>query len=1013
MNNKLRHFYPALILLLFAILAYWQASFMFWTFKWDMLDVVLPWRYHTGECLQNGIFPFWNPYQQTGYPIHADLQCPVWYPVTWIVGSLTGYNILILHLLFVLYIFAAGFGMYKLAYYFSSKKIESVIAGTMCMLSGFFVAHGQHFFAIIGAAFVPLVIYFYLKLLESPNIFNLCKLSLFTYLLISGYQALTIITAYLLLTLLVFFIVKNIKNRNKLFSLIKYQFFFGIVIALMCLPIIISLIQISDFTSRFTEGVTLSQAQKFPFSPQSLISIIFPFSTTTGDGFFKTDISMRNAYIGFFGAVFFILALLRKKRSIEWVFLGFGFICLLASFGNYLPVRKFLADFFPMMKQFRMPGYFVVFTIITALISVSMHISAIINSLKNAKYKSLFIVVIVFAGILFINLVSYLKTGSDLAELIKTGDFRKLVTDLTIFDRIFIQSIFHIMLLFILLFAILKIDNLVLFKRILVLLVFFDLFTSVNLNSYFTTFSDYSPLSLHSDISKYPKGFPLPYNEKIGETTDRSMSEWPLWRNLGNFQKRITFDGFTSLLFNNYIYLADEQPVLKDSILANYFIYFSDKVFPFDSLNAGHVFSSKDIFTEADVYQKIKPVTLQVSETDTIAIKDFSPNKMRFIAENKEPVVLTLLQEYYRGWKLYIDGKQGDIFTSNKLYMSAILSPGSHRVEFRYSNNLILISALVTALIFSILLIYLIYVYYKKRNMNFIPAFTAFILFIFAITLFSCRNVIKNKYNRLYDNFTLKLTETAGSFPKDSAAIILNADRMTGSFSRNYNAHLFRFKTEPDFTELRNFISGRTEPYLIYGNFNALNPPDVKYYILDNYPCAAEESNYKGNQIIVYKRSHDCRPEKYFRKIENGFEDKNNLWSANAGNLDSACVYSGNYSYRLDSIAIYSPTYQGSFNDLSIKNPGHLTIDISAFIFMKEGSEPLIVFSKESVLKSNIWKGYNIRKHFNTNSKWIKARYTIRLPKGYNKNDKFKIYIWNNSKSEFYIDNMEIKFDTI
>ena len=76
--------YPVVILLLFAIIAYWQASFMIWTFKWDMLDVVLPWRYHVGECLQNGNFPFWNPYQGLGQPLLSNGFSALFYPPNWL-----------------------------------------------------------------------------------------------------------------------------------------------------------------------------------------------------------------------------------------------------------------------------------------------------------------------------------------------------------------------------------------------------------------------------------------------------------------------------------------------------------------------------------------------------------------------------------------------------------------------------------------------------------------------------------------------------------------------------------------------------------------------------------------------------------------------------------------------------------------------------------------------------------------------------------------------------------------
>jgi len=82
-----------ILLIVIALIAYWQIAFLQNGLKWDMLDVVFPYRYYIGECLQNGYFPFWNPYQQLGYPIHADLQCPTWYPETLLIGYFFGYSI--------------------------------------------------------------------------------------------------------------------------------------------------------------------------------------------------------------------------------------------------------------------------------------------------------------------------------------------------------------------------------------------------------------------------------------------------------------------------------------------------------------------------------------------------------------------------------------------------------------------------------------------------------------------------------------------------------------------------------------------------------------------------------------------------------------------------------------------------------------------------------------------------------------------------------------------------------
>ncbi|MFN5911107.1 MAG: hypothetical protein ACK45H_07225, partial [Bacteroidota bacterium] len=72
---------PYLLFLLIAVMAFWQLVFFQHPPAYDMVDCFYPWRFHAGECLRNGYFPFWNPYQDLGYPHFADPSSGVWYPM--------------------------------------------------------------------------------------------------------------------------------------------------------------------------------------------------------------------------------------------------------------------------------------------------------------------------------------------------------------------------------------------------------------------------------------------------------------------------------------------------------------------------------------------------------------------------------------------------------------------------------------------------------------------------------------------------------------------------------------------------------------------------------------------------------------------------------------------------------------------------------------------------------------------------------------------------------------------
>ncbi|HKA33162.1 MAG TPA: YfhO family protein, partial [Candidatus Binatia bacterium] len=48
------------------------------------------------------------------------------------------------------------------------------------------------------------------------------------------------------------------------------------------------------------------------------------------------------------------------------------------------------------------------------------------------------------------------------------------------------------------------------------------------------------------------------------------------------------------------------------------------------------------------------------------------------------PGILVLADSYYPGWRVYVDGKEGEILRANLFFRGVKLAPGEHRVEFRY-----------------------------------------------------------------------------------------------------------------------------------------------------------------------------------------------------------------------------------------------------------------------------------------------------------------------------------------
>ncbi|MBI5218751.1 MAG: hypothetical protein HY958_07470 [Bacteroidia bacterium] len=711
--------YRVFLLLLISAAAYWQIFFLQYSVTWDMLDVNLPWKYFIGESLHNGIFPYWNPYQQLGYPIHADLKSAL-YPESFIIGSALGYSNYTFHFLVVFYIFLAGFGMYKLSYYLGKNKNTALMAGMAYLLSGYFVQQSQDMVRIIGAAFIPYIILYYLKILEELKYIHVLKASFFLFLMITGgYQALTIILFYLLLIIFIYHLIKTIKRRDfkRLAAIIKLNVFLFFVMLLLCTVVIVVIYQVSPYVQRLG-GLSLKDALFCPFSPQCSISFLLPFSVVKDSQYFDTDISMTNAYAGMFFLLFFIAALFRKKSAFEWILIIFGLICLLASFGEYLPVREFLFRYIPMFNLFRFPSYFSLFATIAIIIIAGNQLPLLAeNIVKNKKlilicsgiFLAAFLVFFFYSATqISFNEFSFFKAHNNIFEMLRSSALN---------ENIFIHSLIQIVLLIVFIIYILKLKNTALFLNGLFCFILIEMLIAVQLNIFYTGVNEAEPSEIKKYLSGLPKGFPIPDSAPVIKNTDQAASHWPLWRNTNIFVKKVSPDGFNSFQLRAHEVLFDSFPNLKNTALNNALVYLSDKIYPFkqlkDSLNP--VTDHKNIYVENTDYGLLKETALKNEPGDTVTIVSFSPIKITAKAKVKNASAITLLQSNYPGWSVYAGDKQISHFTSNKLFISAIIPAGENTITFEYKNTKVFTGFIVSYAVFGIITLILIIYGFKKR----------------------------------------------------------------------------------------------------------------------------------------------------------------------------------------------------------------------------------------------------------------------------------------------------------
>ncbi|MCX6296096.1 MAG: hypothetical protein NTX97_08515 [Bacteroidetes bacterium] len=718
---KENHFIYIALLLLIAIVAYWQISFLKYSVTHDMVNCWIPWRHYISESLQAHTFPFWDPYQQLGYPIHADLQGPSWYIESLLLGSTIGESNYVVQLLFIFYVFLAGVGMYFLSLCFHENKNVAFITAFCYMLSGFFVAHVQHFYAVIGAAWLPFIILNYYRMHTERSYKRAIYASLFLFFnLTGGNHTFTFILSYLFILVGGYFLITALKEKKKeiVFQLLKLNALFVVLTAALSTVVFVVFIQVKPYIGRLS-GMSYKDASLNPLSPQSLLSLVVPFSTINNTDFYNTDPSMCNIYIGLILFPFILLALFRSKTTLEKILLIFAGICLLASFGSYTPVHKFLFNFFPFMDLFRFPSYFSLFTLIILLVLGGKQLAFTLSSFVISKDKLVKIIGALILLILLLVIFACIKNNSaayfffnhfdTVFDFTKAGNF---------YQNIVLQGCIQLVLLLALLVTILKASEIYRLKIITVFVVL-DMLCAVQLNLAYVGFSSASPKELHDYIATLPKGFPIPPMNNISENTEELGQKHGLYRNTSVFHKRISADVFNSFCFKNQVLMIDSFPVLYDSMRHNPLVYFSDDIYSEKELKSKSIKITNKTIVFNDEDYRIISSQIKPSANDSIAAKiiEYRPDRIVISAKSSTPELLTLLQNQYTGWKVFVDGQESKILLSNFMTMSVVFPKGEHTITFEYYNKPVIIGAIISYSFFILILIILSVIWIKENKM--------------------------------------------------------------------------------------------------------------------------------------------------------------------------------------------------------------------------------------------------------------------------------------------------------
>lgn len=721
----------------------------------DVIRQLYPWKYFAVESFKNFQIPLWNPYNFSGYPLMANFQSGVFYPLNLIFFVLDFNTAWTIYILLTPVLSA----IFTYLYLRSLKidKISSIFSGFVFAFSSYMVVWMEYGNVGHTLLWLPLTLLLIDKILVKKNIaYSVIFISVLFLSFLAGY-----IQGYFYLNIVAFaYFLWRSRQLNK-FSV--KNLLYGIVLFIVPLMLasfqLLPTLEIFSFSSR--SDYSLAQIEKLLNPAWYLVTIFVPnfFGHPASRNFwFDGTYIERVSYFGLIPLFFALLALFNFKKNIYALFFGAIFFLSLI-----LTTDLFITKYF-----YLIPIPVVSTTVPTRLLSLFVFAGSILSAfgmqtfLKREHGKNVLKLLIILF-LLFILGWAFVFSAN------KITDNALILSNLNIIKRnLFIPTgLFAlIFLVAIVWYRRVKLFNRKLIIAVIFLLTFSDLFyffhkitpfsqknyiypstevfKFIKENAGINRFWGYGSGSIDNNFASYEKiyatgGYDPLQIKSYGELLS-SAKKGSLEKNIPRSDAEVPPGYGEHDLRDNYFrqramnllgikYVLHRKDVVGNELTPDY-ATFDEKKYKlvwqkngwqvYENLESlPRIFLASDYIVEKNKEKMISTVfnpkfdlrekiileesipssfNLGKSNGSEIKVNSFTPNNISLNIKTDTDSLLFLSDNYYPGWNASIDNKNVKIYRADYSFRAVPLPKGSHVIEFWYSPRSFSLGLIVSVL---------------------------------------------------------------------------------------------------------------------------------------------------------------------------------------------------------------------------------------------------------------------------------------------------------------------------
>jgi hypothetical protein len=741
--------------------------------------IALPMRQLVMDSIKNLELPLWNRYIFSGFPLFANPQASIFYPIVFILDLIfpltVSYNLSILlhYSLFGIFLFLF-LNEYKL------NKIASFTAGLIFMFSGFIISHKGQPWMLYAMVWCPLILFFLEKFRKTKRFeFVLVASVFYSFSFFSGSSQMFLYSSIIILFFIIYYsFIYKAKSYYFLLS--------GLIFVLGILLVSIQFIPTFELMKNSVRNtMEYGYFTSFSYDLRLIPTLFFPFLYGSGPSgipyFGPWTFGEVVAYFGVSTIPFVIFGLFDKnKHKYFWIFIiVFSFLLVL---GGNTPFYKLMYEI-PLYNKFRAPTknwfeFGLAFSILAGF-GLNYFIEFAEKKIKKSIVASIIFLGSI-AGIFIIS--SYFLVKGNIANMLSRfglvpEQIQLLIKSIRITNQsIFIPLILMAITIILLIISFFRKNKLI--YILFVVLIFFDLFTirdytegSISKNYVYKSINNSANLRYLSSqnenfriypyINFRPEGYWIFPNTSTHYKLDiisgydpLALSNYNYITGLGFFiqksdvEKLLKNNTVLSILNNKYVSYfkpSDDKQFLNDiNVNADYKIVYEDNgVIILENPNyaprfnfVSHIVGVSDIKDARKILWEVSGssdkvnfdpnLTAVVENPDFVELEfdkrgvkleivEYKNSKVILKTESPEDSYLVFSDTYYPGWKAYIDKNETKIYKTDGILKGIYIPAGEHEITFNFLPSNFWLGVSITIFSYISLIIAAVILFSRKR----------------------------------------------------------------------------------------------------------------------------------------------------------------------------------------------------------------------------------------------------------------------------------------------------------